>query len=216
MFKSTRQLTAIAVMSFVPVIAMAGHSDLDFPAEEMREMGIDPKAEGAQKMAKAVHDRKTMSENLMEVTMHAVSEEGVGDSIGTVQVTHTNYGIVFDPDLSGLEAGIHGFHMHENASCGPTEKDGEVTAAGAAGGHYNPGGGSHNGPYEKGHKGDLPALYVNAKGEATVPVLAPRLNVADLAGHALIVHANGDNYSDEPKALGGGGGRVACGVLGEK
>ncbi|NES46128.1 superoxide dismutase family protein, partial [Moorena sp. SIO2C4] len=37
--------------------------------------------------------------------------------------------------------------------------------------------------------------------------------VADLKGHSLIIHAQGDNYSDIPKPLGGGGARVACGVI---
>ena len=69
-------------------------------------------------------------------------------------------------------------------------------------------------PYDKtGHKGDLPAVYVTADGKATYPVLAPRLKVADLAGHALMIHVGGDNYSDHPAALGGRGGRMACGVV---
>ncbi|HAQ86214.1 MAG TPA: superoxide dismutase [Cu-Zn] SodC1, partial [Pseudomonas sp.] len=43
---------------------------------------------------------------------------------------------------------------------------------------------------------------------------APRLkSLGDLKGHALMVHEGGDNYSDEPKPLGGGGARVACGVI---
>jgi Cu-Zn family superoxide dismutase len=29
-----------------------------------------------------------------------------------------------------------------------------------------------------------------------------------------MVHAGGDNHSDHPAALGGGGARVACGVVG--
>ena len=28
-----------------------------------------------------------------------------------------------------------------------------------------------------------------------------------------MIHAGGDNYSDEPQPLGGGGGRIACGVI---
>jgi Cu-Zn family superoxide dismutase len=28
-----------------------------------------------------------------------------------------------------------------------------------------------------------------------------------------MIHAGGDNYSDEPAPLGGGGARVACGVV---
>jgi Cu-Zn family superoxide dismutase len=42
--------------------------------------------------------------------------------------------------------------------------------------------------------------------------LAPRLKLSDLKGRALMVHMGGDNYSDKPQALGGGGARVACGV----
>ncbi len=32
-------------------------------------------------------------------------------------------------------------------------------------------------------------------------------------GLAIMVHAGGDNYSDDPKPLGGGGDRIACGVI---
>jgi len=28
-----------------------------------------------------------------------------------------------------------------------------------------------------------------------------------------MIHAGSDNYADEPKPLGGGGSRVACGVI---
>lgn len=29
-----------------------------------------------------------------------------------------------------------------------------------------------------------------------------------------MVHAGGDNYADDPKPLGGGGARIACGSIG--
>ena len=54
---------------------------------------------------------------------------------------------------------------------------------------------------------------MNDKGEATTPVLAPRLDMDDLKGRALMVHEGGDNYSDSPQKLGGGGPRAACGVI---
>ena len=47
----------------------------------------------------------------------------------------------------------------------------------------------------------------------TSPVLAPRLKMADLKGRALMIHAGGDNYADQPAPLGGGGVRWACGVI---
>ena len=62
--------------------------------------------------------------------------------------------------------------------------------------------------------GDLPSLFVDADGKAEQPVLAPRLkSPEELKGHALMVHAGGDNHADHPKPLGGGGARVACGVI---
>ncbi len=88
-------------------------------------------------------------------------------------------------------------------------------AAGAAGGHLDPGKtAKHLGPYQEGHLGDLPALVVTSDGNATYPLLAPRIkHLAQIAGKALMVHAGGDNHSDHPQPLGGGGERLACGVI---
>jgi Cu-Zn family superoxide dismutase len=71
----------------------------------------------------------------------------------------------------------------------------------------------HGSPWGDGHLGDLPALYVDPQGNATNPVLAPRLKMADLKGRSLMIHMGGDNHSDHPAPLGGGGARVACGVI---
>jgi Cu-Zn family superoxide dismutase len=37
--------------------------------------------------------------------------------------------------------------------------------------------------------------------------------VAEVKGRSIMIHAGGDNYSDQPVPLGGGGGRTACGVV---
>jgi Cu-Zn family superoxide dismutase len=93
-------------------------------------------------------------------------------------------------------------------------KDGKATPGLAAGGHFDPAASKHHGlPWGDGHLGDLPALYVDANGAANNPVLAPRLKMADLKGRALMVHVGGDNHADHPAALGGGGGRMVCGVI---
>jgi len=149
------------------------------------------------------------------VTMHQVSQQGVMNEIGNVKVSESEYGLVFTPSLKGLSPGVHGFHLHQNPSCDPLEKDGKVTPAGAAGGHYDPDNAKkHASPWGDGHLGDLPALYVDAEGNALLPVLAPRLTKLDqIKGRALMVHEGGDNYSDHPMPLGGGGGRMACGVI---
>jgi Cu-Zn family superoxide dismutase len=150
----------------------------------------------------------------VSVTVHKITDAGMGDVIGTVTAEDTPYGLLLTPSLSGLAPGLHGFHVHEHMDCGPAEKDGAMVPGLAAGGHFDPGKtGKHLGPYADGHLGDLPPLFVAADGTATLPVLAPRLTVKDLKGHAIMIHAGGDNYSDQPAALGGGGARVAWGVV---
>lgn len=149
-----------------------------------------------------------------DISVNHVSRYGVGDSIGTINARNTEHGVLFTPKLRGLTPGLHGFHVHEKADCAAGEKDGEKVAGLAAGGHFDPGNtGRHAGPYGEGHLGDLPALIVSPEGTATHPLLAPRLKLHDLEGRSLMIHSGGDNYSDEPKALGGGGARVACGVV---
>lgn len=148
------------------------------------------------------------------VTLRLAEASGEGASVGTVTVEETKYGLVFTPDLKDLPPGLHGFHVHENASCAPKQQDGKTTPAGAAGGHYDPEkSGKHGAPWSDGHLGDLPALYVDSHGHGTQPVLAPRLKLKDLKGRSLMVHAGADNHADHPAPLGGGGARMACGVF---
>jgi superoxide dismutase, Cu-Zn family len=148
------------------------------------------------------------------VTINLVTTDGVGKEIGKITASDTEHGLLLTPDLSDLPPGLHGFHLHEHPSCEPAKKDEKMTAAQAAGGHFDPKTtAKHEGPYGHGHMGDLPALYVAADGKATLPVLAPRLKAEDLKGHALVIHSGGDNYSDSPGPLGGGGARIACGAV---
>lgn len=150
----------------------------------------------------------------VNVQMNRVDENGVGTSVGTVRAEDSQYGLVLRPELTGLPPGPHGFHVHEKPSCDPGEKEGKKQAALAAGGHYDPQqSGKHAGPSGTGHLGDLPALVVGQDGRAATPMIAPRLKVADLKGRALVIHAGGDNYADEPEPLGGGGKRIACGIV---
>lgn len=151
----------------------------------------------------------------MTVTVNMADAKAVGPSVGTVRIVETRYGLAFYPVLAGLPPGLHGFHVHENPSCAPAERDGVPGAALAAGGHLDPQGTKRHGePWGDGHLGDLPPLYVSADGGANNPVLAPRLKLADVVNRSLMVHAGGDNHSDLPAPLGGGGVRVACGVIG--
>ncbi len=148
------------------------------------------------------------------VQIDLVDGNGVVSSAGTVRLEDSKYGLVLTPALHGLSPGLHGFHVHEKPSCAPKEKDGKPVAALAAGGHYDPLDAKRHGyAWGDGHLGDLPPLYADVDGRAVQPVLAPRLKLADVSGRSLMIHAGGDNHADHPAPLGGGGARVACGVI---
>jgi superoxide dismutase, Cu-Zn family len=148
------------------------------------------------------------------IPVNAIDASGVGAVIGSITARDGKGGLTLTPKLAGLTPGPHGIHVHENPSCMAKEQDGKMVPGLAAGGHFDPGkSAKHEGPWGHGHKGDLPALAVNGDGTAKDPLVAPHLKVADLRGRAIIIHAGADNYSDQPKPLGGGGGRVACGIV---
>lgn len=163
--------------------------------------------------ASKIQTQPTTADQKQLIQVYQVDAKGVGASIGTVTFKQTAKGLLITPALGKLSPGEHGFHIHENGSCEAAEKEGKMGAALAAGGHLNPEKVAHHGTPLDGHLGDLPALTVNDKGFATTPVLAPRLKLSDIQGRAIMIHAGGDNYSDSPKPLGGGGDRVACGVI---
>lgn len=152
----------------------------------------------------------------VSVPIHMVDAAGSAKSLGVITITSTADGVMFAPKLEGLPPGAHGFHVHEKASCDPAidPKTGNVMPAQAAGPHLDPDKtGHHEGPTGHGHLGDLPVLTADATGKVNAPVVAPRLKMSDLSGHTLMIHAGGDNYSDTPKELGGGGARIGCGVI---
>src|SRR3954462_2021590 len=94
------------------------------------------------------------------VTLNMAEAKGPGAAVGTVRIVETPYGLAFYPKLTGLPAGMHGFHVHVNASCAPGEQGGKAVAAVPAGGHYDPRGTKkHDEPWGDGHMGDLPPLF---------------------------------------------------------
>ena len=151
----------------------------------------------------------TTAHAALVVPMTTVDDNGQGKSIGTVSIEKAKCGVLITPDLHDLTPGTHGFHIHQFPSC--------ADKAMAAGGHLDPSKTEkHEGPYTtKGHMGDLPILVVDKDGNAKLPSDAPNLTMDSFKGHALMIHMNGDNYSDTPEKLGGGGARIACGVVPE-
>jgi Cu-Zn family superoxide dismutase len=146
---------------------------------------------------------------------HLATPDGPGASVGSAIIKDGADGAVIQLNLHGLPPGPHGFHIHEHGSCAPKMKDGMPMPAADAGGHWDPDlSGSHQGPEGHGHKGDLPFVTVGPDGSDSETLVAPRIrDVASLVGKTLMIHAGGDNYADKPAPLGGGGARIACGVL---
>lgn len=150
----------------------------------------------------------------VETPVNAITADGIGQQIGVIVFSDSPSGLVMDVDVTGLTPGGHGMHIHEVGDCGPGMADGKPVAGLAAKGHFDPGKtGTHKGPAGEGHKGDLPLLNADDKGAAKAKLTAPHLTLEDVKGRAVIIHAGGDNYADAPSPLGGGGARIACGVI---
>jgi Cu-Zn family superoxide dismutase len=60
----------------------------------------------------------------LTVDINRISDQGVGDKIGTVVVSEGKGGVSFKVAVSGLAKGQRGFHVHEKGDCGPAVKDG--------------------------------------------------------------------------------------------
>ena len=145
----------------------------------------------------------TCHANSITVVLQGTDNEKT--NFGTLVFNDSPYGLVITPHLTQLPPGAHGFHLHEHPNCDAHGM--------AAGNHFDPEKTSaHLGPYASGHLGDLPVLFVGIDGQANTPLLAPRLTSTELKGLTVMLHGGGDNYSDNP-ALGGGGARIACGVI---
>ncbi|MDL2317135.1 hypothetical protein LJC59_08715, partial [Desulfovibrio sp. OttesenSCG-928-A18] len=58
-------------------------------------------------------------------------------------------------------------------------------------------------------KGALPVII----GTAKLPPRVKGIRAEKFKDRAPMIHAGGNNYSDGPEILGGGGARTACGIL---
>lgn len=156
-----------------------------------------------------------LENNKLTTTVNLVDSQGIGKNIGSITFSDSNAGLVIQTHLKDLPSGAHGFHIHENPACGAAlNPQGVLTAAQQAGGHFDPNkAGAHGSPTGNGHLGDLTTLIVSDQQTADQTLIAPRLTTALIKGRSIMIHAGADNYSDTPQPLGGGGARIACGVI---
>src|SRR5262249_61336442 len=66
------------------------------------------------------------------VTINAIDANGVGEKIGTIELSDTNEGLRITPQLTELPPGDHGFHVHVNPNCGAANGPNSQPPAGLA------------------------------------------------------------------------------------
>jgi Cu-Zn family superoxide dismutase len=111
-------------------------------------------------------------------------------------------------DLTGVPAGVHGFHAHDKGDCSDNGM--------ASGGHYNPLNAPHAGPEAASkHAGDFGNVTANENGIVNTMFTTRSITVSpgpiSVAGHAIILHANADDLTTQPS--GNAGARIACGIV---
>jgi Cu-Zn family superoxide dismutase len=137
-----------------------------------------------------------------------VAALGGGTVNGRVTFTQEDGYVLVEGDFEGLTPGKHGIHVHEHGDCGGV-------LAEAAGGHYNPGGGTHGMPgMAESHEGDLGNLVADDWGRARFTLKDSFLRLSgdnSILGRSVIVHAQADDLISQPS--GDSGARVACGPV---
>lgn len=127
-----------------------------------------------------------------------------GSAVFSVQGTQVTVAVT----VQELPEGIHGVHIHQNGDCG---MDGM-----SAGDHWNPEDADHGMPgSDPSHRGDLGNMTVATDGTGTLSFSTSEWTIGDggdtdVIGHAIIVHADPDDFG---QPLGNAGARIGCGVI---
>lgn len=124
---------------------------------------------------------------------------------GTLTFSQDGKKVKVTGTINGLTPGEHGIHIHEKGDCSTPDFS-------SAGNHFNPNNGQH-GDFDKkeSHMGDLGNLKANKDGKAEINEISEYINLNEILGKAVIIHANVDDLKSQP--AGNSGPRIACGVI---
>lgn len=120
-----------------------------------------------------------------------------------------NDGVDVTVDLTGVPAGVHGFHVHEKGDCGNNAQN--------AGPHFNPVSTMPHGAPDavSHHAGDFGNVTAGDNGEVHAHFMTHSITVnygnTGVVGHAVVVHGNADDLTSQP--AGNAGPRIGCGVV---
>jgi superoxide dismutase, Cu-Zn family len=163
-------------------------------------------------------------------TLVDINGNEVGDALFTSNGDGSVKGritVAIDQAVAGNPTEFHGFHVHANNDDDTGDgnnDDGCVTFPAAStpaanlwftqvDSHWDIGGHSHGS-----HTGDLPALVRASDGTATMEFSVDKFAAPSLAGKALVVHFQADDFGKHPTVgtsatTGNAGFRYACGVI---
>ena len=195
-----RQRTWIPVVAGLALVAVA----LQIPTALSQ---VSTAAAPEKTAAAAAPHSAAASKNTMAVAVvHGLGEHKVK---GKVTFTQKADGVEIVAELTGLQPGEHGFHVHEFGDC--SMADGKC-----AGGHFNPTGMPHGSPdSEKRHVGDFGNIKADSTGKATYKRLDTMIALNgpnSVIGRSVIVHAKADDLKTQPS--GDAGDRIGCGTIG--
>jgi len=156
------------------------------------------------------NDENTNNEDVINAVAEMVA---IGDSgvTGTVRFTQREDKVEVRGEITGLEPGKHGFHVHEKGDLSD-KKEGK-----SAGGHFDPTDQPHGRPSdEERHVGDLGNIVADENGKATINIDDDVISLRgenSILGRSLMVHAKADEFT---QPTGDAGGRVSFGLIEKK
>lgn len=202
-----KSLRLVTILALAAAPAACKKEKTDAPAEETAPEPTE--AEAPTEPTEPTEAEAPAEEPVVaEAAIEARSKSKVG---GTVTFTELEGGKVkVDANITGLEPGEHGFHVHETGDCSAPD-------AKSAGGHFNPTGAPHGAPAQgEHHAGDFGNITADDSGNATGSWEVDFISLEDgaensVVGKAVVVHAKADDLKSQPS--GDAGGRIGCGVI---
>lgn len=154
---------------------------------------------------------ETSSEKPKKVEVPLKDKDDV--EIGGVIFQEADNGVQVNVQVTHLEEGSYGIHIHDKGVCEPPSFE-------SAGDHFNPDDRKHGFYNQEGpHKGDMENLKVDEDGEAdqmymnefvTLKKGEPN-SLITKEGTSVIIHEEEDDYMTQP--AGDAGDRIYCGVI---